>query len=111
MTNEKPIPSETVHELHARMKGENGDFFLLDVRERHEHDIAKLDHHAHIPMGEVLFRLDELPKDKTILVLCRSGSRSSTVTELLIVEGYDAKNVDGGILAWSDEIDQTVQKY
>lgn len=111
MTNDKPIPAVTVHELHAWIQGDNDGFFLLDVRERHEHDIAKLDHHAHIPMGEVLFRLDELPSDKTILVLCRSGGRSSTVTELLIVEGYDARNVHGGILAWADEIDQTVEKY
>lgn len=111
MKQDKPIPSETVRELHARFQGGSDDFFLLDVRERHELDIARLDHHAHIPMGEVLFRLDELPKDKTILVLCRSGGRSASVTELLISEGFNAKNVHGGILAWSDEIDPSVEKY
>ena len=45
-------------------------------------------------------RFDGLPRDRQIVVLCRSGRRSSGVTESLVRSGFDAINLDGGLLAW-----------
>jgi sulfur-carrier protein adenylyltransferase/sulfurtransferase len=54
----------------------------------------------------------EIPRDREIIVHCRSGARSQKIAELLKQSGYkDVVNVAGGILAWADEIDPSVQKY
>lgn len=90
--------------------GEN--FLLLDVREPDELAIASIPWAVAIPMDEVPARIAELPKDKPIAVLCRSGARSGRVTEFLNQNGYpNAANVAGGILAWSREIDPSVPQY
>ncbi len=88
------------------------DFLLLDVREPDELAIASIPWAVAIPMGQVPDRLAELPKDKPIAVLCRSGARSGRVTQFLNENGFpDVANVAGGILAWSDAIDPSVPKY
>lgn len=85
---------------------------LLDVREPHELDTASLPFATAIPMGEVAERLDELPRDRTIAVLCHGGVRSASVAHFLVQSGYDnAINVAGGIDAWSREIDPSVPLY
>lgn len=88
------------------------DFVLLDVREDFEREICKLSPDKHIPMSQIQSRLGELPKDAEILVYCRSGGRSMNVCGFLESQGYaNVTNVGGGILAWSDHVDPTVQKY
>ena len=88
------------------------DFVLLDVREDHEREIAKLSGDRHIPMNQIPQRLDELPKDAPIVVYCRSGGRSMNVCAYLESQGdTDVTNVGGGILAWADHVDPTVRKY
>jgi rhodanese-related sulfurtransferase len=65
-----------------------------------------------IPQGEVPNRLAEIPRDRDIIVHCRSGARSQRIAEVLKQAGYNSVvNLAGGILAWSDEIDSSVQKY
>lgn len=96
----------------ARKHNAGEDFLLLDVREPDELAIASIPWAVAIPMGQIPERLAELPKDKPIAVLCRSGARSGRVTEFLNGNGFpDAANVAGGILAWSDAIDPSVPKY
>jgi len=88
------------------------DFMLLDVREPDELAIASIPWATVIPMGEVPEHLDELPQDKPIAVLCRSGARSGRVAEFLNQNGFpNAVNVAGGILDWSKTIDPTVPQY
>ena len=88
------------------------DFVLLDVREPDELAIASIPWAIAIPMGEVPERVAELPKDKPIAVLCRSGARSGRITQFLNQNGYpNAANVAGGILAWGKEIDPSVPQY
>jgi adenylyltransferase/sulfurtransferase len=88
------------------------DFVLLDVREPDEIATASIAGATLIPMGEVPERLGELPKDKPIYVLCRSGARSGRVTQFLAQNGFpDVANIAGGILAWSKEIDPSVPQY
>ncbi len=51
-------------------------------------------------MGEVVDRIAEVPKDRTVHVVCKAGGRSAQVTQYLIGQGLDAVNVDGGMMAW-----------
>ena len=76
------------------------DVILLDVREDYEFNNGHVPGAAWIPLGELPNRLNELPKDKTIVAVCRSGNRSGQATELLRQQGFDAHNMQGGMLAW-----------
>jgi len=72
---------------------------IIDVREPDELARIRVDGAVAIPMGEITERLDELPEG-TLHILCHSGGRSARVTQYLERNGYDAVNIDGGIMAW-----------
>jgi molybdopterin/thiamine biosynthesis adenylyltransferase/rhodanese-related sulfurtransferase len=104
-------PELSVQELKAMMDGRE-KFFLLDVREPVEWEIARLPGATLIPLGELPDRLDDVPRNQKVLVHCKSGARSARAVGLLRSAGYeDAWNVAGGINAWSQEIDDTVTLY
>ena len=91
----------TAQELDEWRKS-NRAHFLLDVREPYEHAAARIDDEATlIPMRQVPGSLDQLPKDQTIVVYCHSGVRSAQITAFLRSEGFEARNLVGGILAWA----------
>jgi NADPH-dependent 2,4-dienoyl-CoA reductase/sulfur reductase-like enzyme/rhodanese-related sulfurtransferase len=73
--------------------------FLLDVREPLELAVECAPDVVNIPLGQLRARLDELPRDRTIHVVCRSGQRAYYATRLLLQNGFDAKNVSGGMLS------------
>jgi rhodanese-related sulfurtransferase len=77
-----------------------GSGWLLDVREQDEWDRGHAPQAHLVPMGEIMDRIDELPNDTQILVICHSGYRSWQVTKALVSAGYDAVNVAGGMDAW-----------
>jgi rhodanese-related sulfurtransferase len=77
--------------------------FMLDVREADEWDAGHAPEAVWIPMGELQARVDELPRDRRIVAICRSGSRSHTVAAALLGAGFDAVNLDGGMRAWAAE--------
>ena len=88
------------------------DLLLLDVREPEELAIAAIPWATVIPMAEVPSRMNELPRDKAVVVMCHHGSRSDRVAQFLNANGYDnAVNLDGGIDAWSLAIDPNVPRY
>lgn len=87
------VPCVQINELPA-------DVALLDVREHDEWAAGRASGAVHVPMGELTGRLDELPADGTVYVVCRSGGRSARVTAYLNANGWDAANVDGGMKAW-----------
>jgi len=92
---------------------DNGaDFQLIDVREQHEAEIAEIGAEL-IPLGTVPENVDKFAKDKQVVVHCRSGARSGNAIQWLEANhGFEnLYNLKGGILAWADEIDQSVQKY
>jgi len=104
------IPQITVKELKQRIDA-GQDVFLLDVREPYEYQIAQIGGKL-IPQNDVPQRLAEIPRDRDIVVHCRSGVRSQRIAELLKQAGYPrVSNLAGGILAWSEEIDPSVPKY
>jgi rhodanese-related sulfurtransferase len=75
--------------------------FLLDVREDDEWQAGHAPAAVHVPMGQIVGRLDEVPAGVPIAVICRVGSRSAQVAEYLSRLGRDAANVDGGMVAWA----------
>ena len=75
------------------------DAFLVDVRENVELAVEEVPESVHIPLGELRSRLDELPRDRTIGVICRSGQRAYYATRILVQNGFDAKVVSGGMLS------------
>lgn len=77
------------------------DVMILDVREQSEYDAGHIPGVTLIPTGQVQNRLNEIPKDKPVIVTCRSGNRSAAVTKLLREQGYtNVHNMEGGIIAW-----------
>ncbi|MGO8875175.1 MAG: rhodanese-like domain-containing protein [Acidimicrobiales bacterium] len=76
---------------------------LLDVREPDEWAAGHAKEARFIPMNSVAARLAELPSDRPIVVICRSGGRSAAVAEALLGLGFDAANLAGGMHAWASE--------
>ena len=85
---------------------------LIDVREPHEREIGLIPDSVLIPVGEIPARMHELDTSQDIVLYCRSGVRSARALEQLRSAGFaKLKNLTGGILAWSDEVDPSVPKY
>jgi len=104
------VPEISVEELKRRLDARD-DLFILDVREPHEYQICNLNGHL-IPLNDLPKRMNELDPEKEMIVHCRSGGRSARAVEFLRQAGFDkAKNLTGGILAWSDRVDPKVPKY
>lgn len=101
----------TVQELKKMM--DNGEQFqLIDVREPYELDICNIGA-KHIPMGQMLERLNEIDPDVPAIIHCRSGGRSGNIIRMLEMQKglTNLYNLKGGILAWADEIDDSLEKY
>lgn len=73
---------------------------LLDVREPHEWAAGRAPGARHLPLGQLSGRANDLPADTPIVVVCRRGHRSARATAALTRLGFDAVNLDGGMLAW-----------
>jgi rhodanese-related sulfurtransferase len=93
-----PIPEIDVTDVGAR--AEDG-MVVLDVREPDEWSLGRIAGSLHVPMGELRARQDELPTDRPLVVVCRSGNRSAIVVGALLDAGYDAVNLAGGLQAWA----------
>ena len=78
---------------------DTADGVVLDVREPFELAVENVEGAVNIPLGQLRGRLDELPRDKTIHVFCRSGQRSYYATRLLLQNGFEVKNISGGTLS------------
>ncbi len=75
--------------------------FVLDVREPFELAVENFPGAVNIPMGQLRSRLNELPKDKVIHIICRSGQRAYYATRILLQNGFKAKNVSGGMISYA----------
>ena len=105
--------SAVIDALELKQKIDRGDkFVLLDVREVHEYQIAKIPGSVLIPLGDLPKRLNELDKNADIVCQCKSGGRSQKAMDLLKQSGFQhVRNLTGGITAWSDKVDPSVPKY
>ena len=107
MLNKEVTPIEL-----KKMMDAHEDFQLIDVREEHEFETCQIGGKL-IPMGTVAQHVDEIAKDKKVIVHCRSGKRSATVIDMLEQNfGYtNLYNLKGGILAYADDVDPKLTKY
>jgi len=95
------IPAVDSLEADRRLREDVGRPTLLDVREPDEFVAIRAPGAALFPTSTFVLRIAELPRDRPILVICRSGNRSASVTDYLIRSGWtDVVNITGGMIAW-----------
>ena len=102
----------TPAELKQRLdKGD--DIQIVDVREDNEVAIGRIPDSIHIPLGQILSRMNEIDPNRETVVHCKMGGRSARAIDALQRSGFQGKlvNLKGGILRWSDEVDPSVPKY
>ncbi|MFI7025804.1 rhodanese-like domain-containing protein [Micromonospora sp. NPDC049900] len=88
------VPTMTVPEI-------DDETYLLDVREDDEWEAGHAPNAHHLPMMELPARLAEVPDDRDVAVICRSGGRSAQVVAYLMHNGWDqVRNVEGGMGDW-----------
>lgn len=112
--NAEPAPTgDAIDALELKRKLDRRDnFVLIDVREPHEYQIARIPGARLIPLGELPKHLRELDPNGEYVMQCKSGARSQRAVDLLKQNGFkNVVNMTGGILAWSDKVDPTVPKY
>jgi rhodanese-related sulfurtransferase len=105
-----PISSITPLELKARLDA-GEDIVVIDVRNDFELDISSVDFAKQIVLQELPSRVDEVPDDKPVVFICRSGSRSMQAAMFMMGQGWDADNLinlEGGILAWARDVDPSL---
>jgi len=85
---------------------------LVDVREQWEFDICQIKGAILIPLGEIAKSYENLNKNSNIALYCHSGIRSMHVADFLLSQGFESlANLLGGIDAWAQEIDTTIERY
>jgi adenylyltransferase/sulfurtransferase len=105
------LPEIDVHQLKSRLT-DGGPFVLLDVREPSEYEVAKLPGSVLIPLGELPSRVHELDPAAETIIHCKAGGRSAKALQFLLDSGFsNVCHVQGGINAWSREIDPSVPLY
>jgi adenylyltransferase/sulfurtransferase len=102
----------TAAELKQRLD-RGDDIQIVDVREPHEYEIARIPNTKLIPLAQVLNRMNEIDASRETVLHCKGGVRSAKAIEALKLAGYKGQltNLKGGITAWSDEVDPSVAKY
>ncbi len=110
------VPQLPVSDFAAWLSAQPTPPLVLDVREAWELQTASVRAQGFellaIPMGEVPARLAELPQDTALACLCHHGMRSQHVAQFLLRQGFsDVVNLQGGIDAWSCELDPSVPRY
>ncbi|QDW62660.1 molybdopterin-synthase adenylyltransferase MoeB [Oerskovia sp. KBS0722] len=112
-----PTPTTlTAQELADRLADPDDDVLLLDVREEWETQIVTIDGARVVPSGVyagpgATAALADLPRDRTVAVLCKVGGRSDRVARLARAAGVDARNVEGGIVAWVRDVEPDLPTY
>jgi len=102
MSNVKDI------DIQEAQKRINEGAVLVDVREQNEYDEAHIPGSVLLPLSQLAERFEELPKDKPLVMQCRSGARSGRAAEFLLQNGYsDVVNMAGGIMAWTEAGNET----
>jgi sulfur-carrier protein adenylyltransferase/sulfurtransferase len=110
------IEEMTVQELKQLLDSGADDFVLLDVRNPHEYEIAKIPGSVLVPLpdienGDGVAKVKELLNGHRLIAHCKMGGRSAKALGILKLAGIDGTNVKGGITAWSKEVDSSVPTY
>lgn len=83
---------------------EDKSVVVIDVREKYEVKTGKIPQAIHIALGSLESKLDKLDKNKTYIMVCQSGNRSSMAATLLHKKGFKVKNMTGGMFNWEGKI-------
>jgi len=105
------VPDVTPAQL-KQWLDEGQEVTVIDVRESWELAIMALPFAQHIRMIEIFSRVSEIPRDRPVVIFCRTGSRSVRTVEMLQMRGFtNVYNLDGGILAWAHELDPSMPQF
>ncbi|PYS93781.1 MAG: molybdenum cofactor biosynthesis protein MoeB [Acidobacteria bacterium] len=113
-TQEEKAQMEEITATELKQRLDQGDDLqIIDVREPHEYEIAKLEQAKLIPLGQVVGRMNEIDPNRETVVHCKGGVRSAKAIEALQRAGFAGRlvNLRGGITAWSNDVDPSVPKY
>jgi rhodanese-related sulfurtransferase len=95
------VPAVTVQEA-ADMQSGEANALIIDVREPNEWTQAHAPGAVLVPLGQLNGKAPDLPRDRTLLMMCRTGGRSQNATQFLQAQGFEnVHNVSGGIVAWN----------
>lgn len=94
-----PLPSVNATELNEKLKTGKRSV-VVDVRQPEEYSAGHIAGSKLIPLGDLTKRINELPKDREIICVCASGSRSRSATKFLVDAGYNAFDMQGGMYMW-----------
>ncbi|NET18401.1 MAG: molybdopterin-synthase adenylyltransferase MoeB [Okeania sp. SIO1H5] len=110
------IPEMTVQDLKQLLDSGADDFVLVDVRNPHEYEIAKIPGSVLVPLPDIeqgsgVEKVKELMNGHRLIAHCKMGGRSAKALGILKENGIEGTNLKGGITAWSQEIDSSVPQY
>ena len=100
-----PVPQTAPAEIERLLRSATPPF-IVDVREQSEYVQGHIPGSHLIPLGSLGQRLGEVPKDRTIVTVCRSGARSGNAAKTLHAAGYSVVNLAGGMLAWRGAVER-----
>ncbi len=105
------IPQLQPQALNLRLQNRD-EIYLLDVREPWEFAHCAITGSVNLPMGEIVARAGEIPRDRTVVCICHHGMRSLQVAAYLKQHGVDAvENLAGGVEAWALQVDPEMPRY
>ncbi len=107
----RPVQSTdiTPSEVHEQLSL-GTELIIIDVREPHEWDAGHIDQARHIRLSEIPNRIAEIPRDRDVVMVCRSGARSEHARQFLAQSGYTSvKNMVGGMMRWARDVDPSVR--
>jgi sulfur-carrier protein adenylyltransferase/sulfurtransferase len=105
---------EQITSTELKQRLDNGeDIQIVDVREDFEAAMGTIPNATHIPLGQVLNRINEIDQSRETVVYCKMGGRSARAIDALQRSGFSGKliNLQGGIIGWSNEVDPSLPKY
>ncbi len=107
------IPQLSAVELARwRADDERAALLVVDVREPWEIELCRIDGAVSIPLGEIARRMDELPRDRPLVLVCHHGGRSQHAATLLAAAGFaEVHNLRGGMDSWALDVDSTMKRY
>lgn len=94
---QEDIAPERVAELHAA-----GEIELVDVREPYEHEAGHIGGARHLEFTRLSGEAESIDRERPVVFYCRSGGRSAVATQAFRASGFDAHNMEGGLLAWAE---------
>src|SRR5947207_10953247 len=100
----------TPSQLESMLRGDDPPV-VVDVREPWETEICRIEGSQLIPMQSLPQRLQEIPRDRTIAVVCHAGARSYYVAEWLLAQGIEAVSLAGGLDAWAADVAPGMARY